>query len=264
MNNISSYIMAGMQTSLVWDGHFHAFSHRGVNKMSSAELRVGFADIELDCLDQYKDIPGMYDRMMPKCERIGAWLATALKIEDIKEIYKRHPNEIKGFGELKLYDVFKDKPVNYKKISFAREVCKFSEECGNLPVYIHYELIELLHVRAIDKLLRDFPDVPIVLCHLGMNQSNQEFAFNTVKKLAYDHGNCWLDISWDAARYLSTNPMLITQLPPDRIFWGSDTSPRLVAHDFKSASPEDISRWKNAINPYMSSDRNIRSLFAKA
>ncbi|MDE7346344.1 MAG: amidohydrolase [Muribaculaceae bacterium] len=262
MKSLSSYIMAGVQTSLEWDGHFHAFSHRGVNKMSNAERRVGFADIELDCLDQYKDIPGMYDRMMPKCKGIGAWLATALKIEDIKEIYKRHPNDIVGFGELKLYDKFKGKPVNFKKISFAREVCKFSEECGNLPVYIHYELIEPQHVRAVDKLLRDFPDVPIVLCHLGMNQSNHDFAFNAAKMLASEHGNCWLDISWDAADYLSNNPLLITQLPQDRIFWGSDTSPRLVAHDFKSASPENIEDWKNAVNPYMNSDRNIRRLFA--
>lgn len=263
MQSLPTYIENKVNPNpTIWDGHFHAFSHRGPNKMSNAELRVGFVDIELDCLDEYKDIPAMYDRMMPKCERIGKWLATGLTINDIKEIYKRHTSDIVGFGELKLYDEFKGKPVKYKRISFAREVCRFSTECGNLPVYIHYELNEPLNIRAMDKLLRDFPDVPIVLCHCGMSEKNTEFAFAAARKLATEHGNCWLDISWDAAKYLSRNPMLITQLPPDRIFWGSDTSPRLTAHGFKSASPDDILEW-SVVNKYMNSDRNIRSLFAQ-
>lgn len=260
MQSLSTYVAQKLAIrTTMWDGHYHTFSHRGINDQSNAEIRVGFADIELDHLDEYKDIPGMYDRMMPKCERIGKWLATGLTIEDIKEIYKRHP-DIAGFGELKLYDEFKGKPVKFKRISFAREVCKFSEECGGLPVYIHYELNEPLNIRAFDKLLRDFPDVPIVLCHCGMSEKNTEFAFNAARKLAYDHGNCWLDISWDAAKYLSVNPLLIAQLPQDRIFWGSDTSPRLVAHGFKSATPEDIQEWSD-VNEYMNSDRNICTLF---
>lgn len=260
MRSLSTYIAKKLShNSVIWDGHYHAFSHRGINDQSNAELRVGFADIELDHLDEYKDIPGMYDKMMPKCERVIKWLATGLTIDDIKEIYKRHP-DIAGFGELKLYDEFKGKPVKYKRISFAREVCKFSDECGGLPVYIHYELNEPLNARAFDKLLQDFPDVPIVLCHCGMSRINTEFAFNAARKLAYDHGNCWLDISWDAAKYLSANPLLITQLPQDRIFWGSDTSPRLVAHGFKSATPVDIQEWSD-VNEYMNSDRNIRTLF---
>lgn len=261
MRQLSQYMEQKLSRStVIWDGHYHAFSHRGVNNQSNAELRVGFADIELDHLDEYKDIPGMYDKMMPKCERIGKWLATGLTIDDIKEIYKRHKSDIVGFGELKLYDEFKGKPVKYKRISFAREVCKFSNECGGLPVYIHYELNEPINVRAFDKLLRDFPDVPIVLCHCGMSEKNTEFAFNSAKMLAMAHGNCWLDISWDAAKYLSTNPLLMTQLPRDRVFWGSDTSPRLVAHGFKSATPNDISDWK-IVNAYMNSDDNIRALF---
>lgn len=247
-----------------WDGHYHAFSHRGVNRCpDDGRLKVGFADIELDCVNEYKDIPALYDRMMPKCPNVGVWLATGLTIEDIKEIYKRHPEDIKGFGELKLYDEFKGKPVKFKRISFAREVCKFSESVGNLPVYIHYELNEPLNVRAMDKLLTDFSDVPIVLCHLGMSSRNQDFAFGAAKMLAAKHGNCWLDISWDACDYLAYNPMLITQLPQDRIFWGSDTSPRLEAHDYKTADIPTIELWASKVNKYMHSDRNIRSLFAR-
>lgn len=259
MESLSQYMM---RPSPVWDGHYHAFSHRGptIIQVNGNGLCVGFADIELDCPDKYKDIPKMYDDMMPKCKNIGVWLATGLTIKDIKEIYKRHPNEIKGFGELKLYNRFKNKQVDYKRISFAREVCEFSAECGNLPVYIHYELDDPKNVRVFDKLLTDFPDIPIVLCHLGISESNTEFAFNAAKKLAAEHGNCWLDISWDAAKYLSQNPMLITQLPQDRIFWGSDISQRLIEHGFKSATMVDIMAW-SSVNRYMHSDRNIRNLF---
>lgn len=248
---------------VIWDGHFHAFSHRGVNETSSAALRVGFADIEFDHLDEYKDIPGMYDKMMPKCERIGAWLATGLTIDDIKEIYKRHPDLIKGFGELKLYDEYAGKPLNYKRISFAHEVCRFSEECGYLPVYIHYELNEPVNVRAFDKLLRDHPDVPIVLCHCGISEKNTEFAFNAAKKLAYDHGNCWLDVSWDAAAYLSKNPLLLTQLPVDRVFWGSDFNNRALTYKKPRYNKSDIANQLSTIKKYIDSDRNIRNLFGR-
>lgn len=261
MKPLHSYIENKLaQKTTLWDGHYHAFSHRGPNKMNTTEFKVGFADIELDCLNEYKDIPALYDRMMPKCNGIDRWLATGLTIDDIKKIYRNHP-DIAGFGELKLYDEFKGKPVNFKKISFAREVCKFSTECGNLPVYIHYELNDSTNIGAIDKLLRDFPDVPIVLCHCGMSQKNHEYAFAAARKLSYEHGNLWLDLSWDAADYLAYNPLLVTQLPQDRIFWGSDSSPRLVDHGFISATPEDIDRWRTAIKPYMNSDRNLKALF---
>lgn len=260
MQSLSSYIMAGMQASLAWDGHYHAFSHRGVNEISVTNLHVGFADIELDCLDEYKDIPGMYDKMMPKCKHIGIWLATGMTIGDIKEIYKRHPDLIRGFGELKLYDEYAGKPLKYKRISFAREVCKFSEECGNLPVYIHYELNDPDNVRTFDRLLRDFPDVPIVLCHCGMSKKNADFAFNSAKKLAYEHGNCWLDISWDAAAYLSKNPLLLTQLPGDRVFWGSDFSKRMTVKNPRYGVSGTLNQLSN-IKKYISSDQNIRRLF---
>jgi len=236
------------------------FSHRGLNKCKEHfTCSVCFADIEFDHMDEYKDIPALYEKYID----IPCWkmLATALNIGDIKKIYNAHPDKIAGFGELKLYDKFKGYEVNYKHISFARQVCKFSDELGGLPVYIHYELNEPWEVRAMDRLMRDFPDVPIVLCHCGMNDSNQEFAFGAAKKLAAEHGNCWLDLSWDAAKFFSTNPMLITQLPGDRIFWGSDTSPRLEAHGFISAGLPEIKSWHQSIEPYMDSDINLKRLY---
>lgn len=229
--------------------------------MSFGEGCIGFVDIEYDCLNEYKDIPAMYDKYIKKKPADVRLLATALTVSDIKTIYNSHPDTIVGFGELKLYDSFKGKDVKFKHISFARDVCRFSQQVGCLPVYIHYELTEDKEVKAFDKLLTDFPDVPIVLCHLGMNEHNQQYAWGATKKLAWEHGNCWLDISWDAAKWLSANPMLITQLPTDRIFWGSDTSPRLKAHGFISASVDEIYGWRNPLMQYFDSDKNIKRLF---
>lgn len=264
MKPLSSYVRFPMI-----DGHRHVFSHRGINTMTFGDGCIGFMDIEYDCLDQYKDIPAMYNSYIRDyikgtkdlAQRRTKLLATALTIDDIKKIYNDHLDTIVGFGELKLYDNFKGKDLKFKRISFARDVCKFSQQVGCLPVYIHYELTEDKEVKAFDKLLTDFPDVPIVLCHLGMNEHNQQYAWGAAKKLAWEHGNCWLDISWDAAHWLATNPMLITQLPVDRIFWGSDTSPRLKAHGFISASFDEIYGWRNSFMSYLDSDKNIKRLF---
>ena len=82
------------------DGHRHVFSHRGD---IAGENCVGFMDIELDELDKYKDIPGMYDEYIKGHDLKNIrLLATGLTIEDIKAIYNAHPDVIKGFGELKL------------------------------------------------------------------------------------------------------------------------------------------------------------------
>lgn len=260
MEPLYNYIVTPANSSPNWDGHRHLFSHRGLNTLEFGKC-VGFIDIEFDHLDKYEDIPGLYDKYLPDIPSYNKILASGLTIDDIKKIYNAHQDRIAGFGELKLYDVFNDKPVNFKRISFARDVCKFSEDVGCLPVYIHYEIENIQHIKVLDNLLRDFPDVPIILCHCGMNTHNQEFAWGAVKKLATEHGNCWLDVSWDAAQWLADNPMLIMQLPRERIFWGSDTSPRLKAHGFKSASIKDIYSWRNEIKSFMDSDANLMKLF---
>lgn len=235
------------------DGHRHVFSHRGDIAGGNC---VGFMDIELDELDKYKDIPGMYDEYIKSHDSKNIrLLATGLTIEDIKAIYNAHPDVIKGFGELKLYGTLKGEPINRKHISFARDVCRFSEQVGGLPVYIHYILLEDREVRAFDKLLTDFPNVPIVLCHCGMCGHDQEYSWNAAKKLAWAHGNCWLDISWSAAEWLSKNPMLLTQIPTDRVFWGSDRSPIADAHNVPNADNSVFAK-------YFDSDANIQRLFA--
>ena len=226
------------------DGHRHVFSHRGD---IAGENCVGFMDIELDELDKYKDIPGMYDEYIKGHDLKNIrLLATGLTIEDIKSVYNAHPDVIKGFGELKLYGTLKGE---------ERAVCGFWERVGGLPVYIHYTMMEDREVGAFDKLLTDFPNVPIILCHCGMHDHNQEYSWNAAKKLAWAHGNCWLDISWSAAEWLSKSPMLLTQIPADRVFWGSDRSPLADVHNIPNAD-------NSVFVKYFDSDANIQRLFA--
>lgn len=258
MKPLSKYLKISTGAGIIpaWDGHVHLFSHRGPLEHNCAPC-VGFADIELDHLDEYKDLPGMYRKYMDKFKGVR-WLATGMDINQIKEVAEALGDRCAGFGELKLYDVFKDKEVPYKRISLAREVCRYSQKKGNLPVYIHYELTNLNCVARFENLLKDFPEVPIVLCHCGMNEKESpEFAWNQCGRMVRTYSNLYLDLSWAAAKYLSTNPFLLTQLPPDRCFWGSDFSPRLEKHGYISATPKEIHRWRDAITPFINSDATL-------
>jgi len=89
-------------------------------------------------------------------------LATSLNIEDIKKIYNQNPDKISGFGELKLYDTSRGEKINLKKISFAKDVCKFSESVGNLPVYIHFNIKNKSDVERFNNLLSNYPYTPIM------------------------------------------------------------------------------------------------------
>lgn len=265
MKNLQDILFENLTPGPQIDGHVHMFSHRGVIsdelKSQLPPIKIGFADIELDALDQYKDMPGLYKKYASL--KNAYYLATGLNIEQVEQVYDvlKNGSGCFGFGELKLYDEFNGKEINMKKISFAYDVCKFSSEVGNLPVYIHYELNNTRESNAFEKLLIQFPDIPIVLCHCGMNETNSDFAWGQCVRLSNTYSNCWIDVSWDAAKYISKSPLIIFQLPLDRVIWGSDVSPRLEQHGFKSMSMNEILKYQKIITRYCNSDRNLRNLF---
>lgn len=263
MKDLFEYIKESIDIQPVLDGHQHVFSHRGVqnNLILDCKSRVGMIDIEFDCLDQYKDIPQLYKKFMPECTNVRFWLASGLNIDDIKKVYEQNDN-IAGFGELKLYNSFRGKEINFKKISFARQVCSFSKQVGCLPVYIHYELEEPRERKALENLIKDYPEIPIVLSHCCMNEHNQLFAWAACTSLSRRYSNVYLNVSWDGAKWLAQNPQLLMQAPRDRIFWGSDLSPRLIEHGFKTHTMEEIESWGRALLPYMNSDQVLYNLFA--
>lgn len=247
------------------DGHVHAFDHKScLDSLMLTKQCVGFADIDLYHPDEYKDMVSLYKRNMDKCKYVKYWLAAGLDIDSIKKVYNE-VDGIAGFGELKLYDDPRKTPKNHKSIDFLRKVLKFSNEVGNLPVYIHYELNTTKDVEKLENVIKDYPEVPIVHCHLGMNKWSHEFAFGEVVKLSHNYGNYYMDISWSGAKWLVKNPLLITQLPVERCIWGSDQSPKLnkMIEDGKSKdfTKAELETEMETITKYINSDHTIKRLF---
>jgi hypothetical protein len=226
MKSLVSYIM---RKDVVIDGHIHLFNWEEsiVGKIPHGNnpntKMVGFMDIEFDNIEKYNTLR-LYDEFIKNHydPDFHILLATGTNIEDISEVYNKHKDIIRGFGELKCYDQYQGIPINYKKISLVRDVVKFSSKNGNLPVYVHWELNEKSDVVKFEKVLKDFPGVPIVLCHCGINEKYSEYAYSAAQKLSRMYGNLWLDISYVAINFFYEKPWLLLQLPSDRIFIGSD------------------------------------------
>lgn len=231
-----------------WDGHVHLFNHKNpIPKNHGFEKCVGFMDIEYDdidninVLDSYKDyITNHWDKEKE------ILLATGITFDDIKAVYDKYPKVIKGFGELKLYDMYRDKKLPYKKISLVKQVAKFSESVGYLPIYIHWELTTPKDVAKLEEVLSAHPLVPIVLCHMGMNEENRAFAFVEASRLQKLHNNLWLDISWDGVDFLSQNPMQSNMLVLDRIVLGTDLNNRI----FEKKGIHKNRKWDWGFNKY--------------
>ena len=189
-------------------------------------------------------------------------LATAVNIEDIKKIYSEFPNIIKGFGELKCYSSYQDKQVPYKKISFVKQVCKFSNNCGNLPVYLHWEIENEKDIKILKKLLTQYPTVPIVLCHCGMNEFNKDYAYIQSNYLANQFENLWLDISYVALDYFYENQLKINTLPKHKIIFGTDVNNKLLGpgHDFPQEYDDKIFKMIKMMK-YANSNNNLKRLF---
>lgn len=252
-----------------WDGHIHLFNHKKPlpQLIDKFEKRVGFMDIEyndinnINVLDSYKNyIKNHWD----KDKEI--LLATGITIEDIKDVYNKYPKIIKGFGELKCYDEYGElKNLPYKKIKFVRDVVEFSKKNGALPVYIHWEFTNPKDVEKFENVLKNYPSVPIVLCHMGMNEYNRDFAYTESNRLQHIYTNLWLDISWDAADYFTNNPMLLNNFILDRVILGTDLNNMI----FNKDSTHKDRDWNWGINKFIdlrkyisiSNKSNIMKLF---
>lgn len=252
-----------------YDGHIHFFNHNSsiVGKIPHEIYHdmkmVGFMDIEFDNIDNYNTVK-LYDRFIDSVydSNKHILLATATNINDIKRIYKKHSNIIRGFGELKCYDKYQDKPVNYKDISFVNEVVSFSSDCGSLPVYVHWEFNNIEDVYELENIIKQYPNVPIILCHCGMNDTNTEFAYHESYRLSELYDNLWFDISYTALDYFASNPMRILNLPNDRIILGSDLNNKIygINHNFKEEYDE-IAKKMSIIYKFIDTDKNLFKLF---
>ena len=225
MKTIYEYIIeAKNDTISEQDGHEHLFNHKNpLPKNYGFECRVEFMDIEYDDISNINVLNAYTNYINNHYNKnTDILLATGITIDDIKSVFEKYPEYIKGFGELKCYDMYGDEKVPYKKIKLVKDVLKLSNDNGWLPVYVHWEFNSPVDVKRIEDVLKAYPMVPVVLCHTGMNENNRDFAFAEAKRLQNIYSNLWLDISWDAAEYFSKNLMLLNTLVLDRVILGTD------------------------------------------
>ena len=257
MNSLYNYINNVKKV----DAHIHLFNHKEfIPAQTEYEMYVAFGDVEFDTEETlhkkyYEFMDGIADNIIPLC--------TGRTIDEIAQIYKKHSDKFKGFGEIKMYSKYQDKEVNYKKISLLRDVCKLSKESGNKPIYFHWDVETIKDVTKIVKVIKDYPSIKFVWCHCGMwDGGDNDFIFNQVRQAAMDCGNLWLDVSYTALNYFADKCLLkITQLPLDRVIVGSDLNMKIFS---KKHSPKEIiiiyDKMKQ-VREFVNSDMNVKKLF---
>ena len=243
------------------DSHIHLFNHNGpIPKTLTFDKYIGFIDIEFN---NYPNIVEAYDNFIKEHYDSDKHilLATAVMPEDIAAIFNKHKDIIKGFGELKLYDKYMGEKVPYKKISILRYVCELSNKNGNLPVYVHWELETNRDVELFENVLKKYRNVPIVLCHCGMNGDNNLFAHSQCIRLQHEYSNLWVDVSYKALDHYSENPMKLYNLMTDRIIIGSDLNTKIFGPNHEESEVLEIFKKLRILRSYINCDRNVKHLF---
>lgn len=249
METLYNYITSKNNIEDDWDGHIHLFNHKKpLPKNHKFEKYIGFMDIEYDDIENINVLNSYTDYIKNYWDKDKEiLLATGVTIEDIKKVYEKYPGVIKGFGELKCYDKYGEiDKLPYKKIKFVKDVVKFSYENGKLPVYVHWEFITNNDVKNFESVLKSYPLVPIVLCHIGMNEYNRDFAYSEAIRLQRTCSNLWLDLSWDAGEYFENNPMLLNNIILDRIILGTDLNNKI----FNKIHTHEDRDWKWGLNKF--------------
>lgn len=243
------------------DGHVHLFNYDDLIEYPyDYDIIVGFMDIEFD---KDGNASSAYDNFIKNHydENKHVILATAKNIDDIESIFNQHKGVIRGFGELKLYDNYMGKELPYKKISYLRSVCKLSEENGCLPIYVHWELTDDKSVRYFENALKSYPNIPIVLCHCGMNGSNEDFAYGQCQRLQHLYSNLILDISYSALDYFYNEPLKLYNLILDRIILGSDLNNKIFGPNHSEKEIIIIGDKLKKLRTYVNPDKTIASIF---
>ena len=267
MKTLYSYITEDYDVPVMMnkiDGHVHFFdSDQYVFDYTTPvfEKSVGFIDVEPKRINKYTNCIGQYDAFIENHYDSDTMilLAASTSAEDMIAIHKKYPKIIKGFGEIKCYDEWKGKPLKLKGLMQYWDVFKYAGE-NNLPVYIHYSLNTDTDVQRLDKCLTKFPGTTFVLCHCGTDefQEDKSVAIHSTITLMSNHSNLWTDISYTSLDYFSSNPMLLGQLPQDRIIIGSDINPVLFN---KGKDDKTIYSKLQNIDKFVRSDANIKKLF---
>ena len=243
------------------DGHIHLFDHSGTiggDLIRASYKCVCFADVAFRHIDEYADhkIVKYYEDFITNDYDPSKHilLATADNSEDIIEIYRRFPQYIKGFGELKCYSEWKEGPLPYGNLQWIRPLMEFNRGL-KLPVYIHFNLDSIEHRDEFVQLLKDYADIPIVLCHCGMvkKKAMNSDIFEFVRSLMLRYSNLYVDISKkESCSFFISNLNKLLMLPNSRLIVGTDINPIIqeVINDPKRYSDECY-RLVNRLHKYI-------------
>lgn len=273
MKSLYNIILESQSNLKMIDGHVHLFDSNEtiINEYEklSFDKSVGFIDIEPNKLAEYKNVIPVYDDFIKKYydKNKHVLLASGIEYDNIIKLYEKYPNIIRGFGEIKCYDYFKGNKIGTKKISLIKQLCEYSKDHGNLPIYIHYSLITDKYMKIFENLLKSFPTIPIVLCHCGMTnfkeypnnfiyKNNQ--IYNKLVEFVKTYPNLWLDISYDAMDYFVNNIFEIFNLDLNRIILGTDLNP--VSYKNKNYASHVKGNF-NVLNTYINNEKNLNKLF---
>lgn len=256
------------------DGHTHLFDKDkciyDFNYTPMSKV-VGFIDIEPLYMDKYESVGKLYEKFIEEHydKEKHILLLSGTNIDDIKKVYDKHPSIYKGFGEIKCYDKYGGRDINTKKISFIDEICRFSSSVGDLPIYIHYSLTDKKYVDRLCNLLNKYPNIPIILCHCGMevryedryDYTNDDI-YDIVVGLMRKYPNLWVDLTFTASSYFVKNIMKIFNMDKSRLILGTDINVFALKKESKNID-KYISNY-NLLSKYIpESNENINRLFGK-
>ena len=111
------------------DGHIHLFDHNGIidsTLIDTSKRCVCFADIAFRYLDRYKngEIIKYYEYFINHYYNPTKHilLATGINSDEIIAIHKKYSQYIKGFGELKCYDKWKEGRLPYGNLNWIKPI----------------------------------------------------------------------------------------------------------------------------------------------
>lgn len=195
------------------DAHIHLFDHTGVIS-NFDELKdskhIGFMDIDLLHVEKYEfeDVIKYYDNFIKNHYNDNiTLLATGKDSRTMIELYKKYPDVIKGFGELKCYAKYQEvKNLPWNNLTWFKELCEFNKNL-QLPIYLHWYVYSKSRQEQLNELLEKYPSIPFVLCHCGMSPHfNYKKQYGYVCDLLLKHNNLYVDLSYKPLLFFAKHP----------------------------------------------------------
>lgn len=258
------------------DSHIHLFDHSetlyNIYEIPKRFTKmVCFSDIRFADEDEYRDMLPIYDKFIEEKydKEKHILLATGLTSQSAIEVHKKYPEIIRGFGEFKLYDRHtrydgKVTPLKHHNLDILDGLLEYNEQF-KLPIYVHFNLYNETDFDEFESKLRKYPSQPIVLCHFGMIEGNEDknkYISSKLKSLHKKYSNLWFDLSYTAIDYFLKNRLELLGFDVARIILGSDLNPVIKSlHQKKKEAGIKIIPYREYIQNEYNKVKDIGNLY---